>query len=220
MQEKKYLIIFDMDNTLIHSHIDFALMKSETCRLLRGAGLTQDETLPVAQILVGLKRQGLLTQELEARVWHVICEIEAVGLAGATAEPQIELVLDLLSPHAHLVALTNTNAEAARLSLEQLGLARRFAHIMGRGGAPELKPAPDGMLALLSYFPQLTPADALAVGDALIDIRAARAAGLAFCAYNRSRQECWQEAGLNPDLQLTCWDEDAAAAILKLLRCG
>lgn len=220
MQAKKHLIIFDMDNTLIHSRIDFALMKSETCRLLRQAGLMPDESLPVAQILNGFKQDSMLAEDVETHIWRAICEIEADGLAGAEVEPQIELVLNLLEPYAHLAALTNTNELAALASLRRLGLAGRFAHIMGRGSAPQLKPAPGGMLALLSYYPQLKAADALAVGDALIDIRAAHAAGMLFCAYNRSRQERWQEAGCVPDLQLTAWDEDAAAAILKLLQCG
>ncbi|MCL2496925.1 MAG: HAD hydrolase-like protein [Clostridiales bacterium] len=218
MRKKNKLIIFDMDNTLIHSHINFTLMKSETCRLLREAGLCPDESLPVSQMLNGFKEAGELTHEVEERIWRAINEIEASGLTGATAEPHIEQVLEYLTPYAHLAALTNTNEQAARYALEQLGLSRWLNYIMGRGGAPELKPAPGGMLALAARFPWLSPAGILVVGDALIDIRAARTAGLAFCAYNRSRLENWREAGYQPDLQFNAWDEKAAQAMLAFLQ--
>lgn len=210
------LIIFDMDNTLIHSHIDFKLLKDESYRLLRAAGLTPDHSLPVTQTLAAFKQQNLLPQELEQAVWDAIVRIEADGLAQATMEPQVELMLQSLVGRAHVVVLTNNDEPSALASLGHLGLAGCFERIMGRGSAPELKPAPGGMLALLADYPHLTAANALAVGDATIDIRAAYGAGLRFCAYNRSRPENWQAAGFTPDAQLYGWDKSSADTLLAL----
>ncbi|MCL1816945.1 MAG: HAD hydrolase-like protein, partial [Clostridiales bacterium] len=124
-----------------------------------------------------------------------------------------------LSGYAHLVALTNTKAAAACHVLSKLGLSIYLEYIMGRGTAPCLKPAPDGMLALLASYPTLLAADVVAVGDAIIDIQAARGAGFKFCAYNRSRLEQWQVAGYKLELQLHQWDERAARQLLLLLDC-
>ena len=217
MIKQNKLIIFDMDNTLIHSHLDFALMKAETLRLLKEGGYKPDETLPLTQIMELYSQSGQLTPGLAERIWRRLDEIEHDGLENAGIEPGIEKALEFLSKHAHLTALTNTVEKAARAVLLNLGLARWLDHIMGRGGAPQLKPACGGMLALLAQYPHLTAADTLAVGDAIIDIRAAREAGLRFCAYNRSRAEQWPNGELKPDLQLYHWDESAARQLLALL---
>lgn len=220
MPQLNKLIIFDMDNTLIHSHLDFPLMKSAALRLLEETGRAPQEELPLTQIMNLYRQNGWLDPQLEARIWQRVDEIEYAGLAGSVPEPAVEQALEFLSKHAHLAVLTNTKQEAARDILAQLGLERWLEHIMGRGGAPQLKPAPGGMLALLARYPRLRPLDALAVGDALIDIRAARAAGLRFCAYNRSRAEQWTEREHQPELRLTSWEEPAARLLLALLDCG
>ena len=214
------LIIFDMDNTLIHSHLDFPLMKTETLRLLREDGHEPDEELALTQTMKICRESGRLSPAYEALIWRRVEEIEYAGLENANVEPGIEQALEFLRPRAHLVALTNTKEEAALVCLRKLGLDRLLERIMGRGGAPQLKPAPGGMLALLALYPHLKAADTLAVGDAIIDVQAARGAGLRFCAYNRSRAEDWPQGELKPDLQLYRWDEEAARQLLALLDCG
>jgi phosphoglycolate phosphatase len=215
--ELNKLIIFDMDNTLIHSHLNFPLMKAETVGLLKEGRYAPDETMPLTQMMNIFRKNERFSAELEARIWRRVEEIEYEGLMNAGVEPGIERVLEILGKFAHLVVLTNTKEEAARAILLQLGLSSFLEQIMGRGGAPELKPAPGGMLALLALYPDLAKEDALAVGDALIDIRAARGAGLRFCAYNRSRAEQWQAGGHQPDLELKSWDEPATRQLLALL---
>ena len=211
------LIIFDMDNTLIHSHLDFTLMKAESLRLLKEGGHRPDETLPLTQIMDICKQSGHLSTALEARIWSRIDDIEYDGLKNAIIEPGIEQVLEFLGADAHIVALTNTKEEAACMTMEKLGLTRWLEHIMGRGSAPQLKPAPGGMLSLLACYPHITAGNTLAVGDAIIDLLAARAAGLLFCAYNRSRFEQWPAFEHKPDLQLSNWEKSAAQSMLALL---
>ncbi|MCL1905585.1 MAG: HAD hydrolase-like protein [Clostridiales bacterium] len=213
------LIIFDMDNTLIQSYLDFPLMKAETLRLLRKGGYEPDETLPLTHTMGLFRTSERFSPKLEAFIWDRVDEIEYAGLKNAVPEPGIERTLEFLSPYAHIVALTNTKEEAARSVLLQLGLADRLEYIMGRGGARELKPAPGGMLDLMARYPYITAKDTLVVGDALIDIQAARGAGAHFCAYNRSRAEQWLSAGYEPDMSLHSWDDNAARQMLALLGC-
>ena len=217
MTELNKLIIFDMDNTLIHSHLDFPLMKAEALRLLKEAGHEPDENLPLTQTMNNFRRSGLLSCDLEERIWRRVDEVEYAGLKNAVTEPGIEQALEFLYAYAHLTVLTNTKEEAAHDILLKLGLTHWLEHIMGRGGAPQLKPASGGLQAILALYPHITAADTVAVGDAIIDIRAARGAGLSFCAYNRSRAEQWPAGEYQPDLQLHCWNTNAARQLLLLL---
>jgi len=192
-------------------------MKSEVLRILANSGYEANELLPLTQILNHFRQSSCYSSQLEKLVWQRVDDIENTGLKNSMAEPGIEQVLEYLNNYAHLVALTNTNEESAGNILHQLGLTRWLRQIMGRAGARELKPAPGGMLELLALYSSLTAKDALAIGDAEIDMRAAKQAGLSFCAYNRSRIEQWPVGKDAPKLFLNKWDAEAARQILTLL---
>ena len=203
---KNKLIIFDMDNTLIHSHLDFPLMKAETLRLLAEGGVEADENLWVAKMMAQAHTHPLMTEQLEAAIWQRLGEIELAGLAAAGPEPGVERVLARLEQEAYLAVLTNTLDEAACLTLDKLGLCGYFSVVAGRGRAPGMKPAPDGYLYLQGLHPKAR--SCLAVGDAVIDLLAASAAGMPFVAYNRSRREDWP-ADPAPNLFLQSWEDPA-----------
>ena len=78
----------------------------------------------------------------------------------------------------------------------------------------KVNPFPD--IGVFWPIPSLT--NTLMIGDATIDAQAAAAAGIGFVAYNRSREENWQSFGIRPLLQLRQWDEQACAAIRRLMQ--
>lgn len=61
--------------------------------------------------------------------------------------------------------------------LDHLAIARYFDAVLGPEDVPEPKPAPDMLLAGLKRL-NLKPEEALYVGDMVVDIRTARAAGM------------------------------------------
>jgi phosphoglycolate phosphatase len=79
-----------------------------------------------------------------------------------------------------LAVHTNKPGALARKILDGLGLLPRFAAVTGGDEAPR-KPDPTGLLALMARA-GATPAETVFVGDSRVDVRTARAAGVAMVA--------------------------------------
>lgn len=213
---KDKLIIFDMDNTLLNSCIDFQLMKDEVAGILQKEGVFLDKDKPVAYALSCLKTDGFLNDDLEKAVWQKISEIENMGLTEAVLEPGTEKMLNNLSRYFELSVLSNNMNDAVHDCLRRLEVINYFNVICGRDVLPALKPNPAGMKYIMSQYPQIEPANVIAVGDALIDAAAAYAAGIRFVAYNCSRLEQWHKAKKEPVLYLSEWSEASCAKIIDM----
>jgi len=213
-------IFFDMDNTLIKSYIDYALMKSETVRLLREYDLPpSDEKMPVSKMMALAELDQKCTPEIAAVIWKRINEVEDAGLALAVPEYGAVELLRRLSVDTHILLLTNNVHASAAKTLERMGVLPYLSVFAGRGVVPALKPSPAGYQHLLN---QLTPKvdfkNCLATGDAIIDIQAASELGVDFIAYNGSREEDWQRHFVLPRLYLRKWDDDAYRQLCELLQ--
>lgn len=216
-KEPKKIIIFDMDNTLLRSSIDFTEMKREVCRRLEQAGIEADTALPVAQIIQSSRSHPRYHPDIEASLWQLVNEVEAKGMEKAVLEPGIIPVLARLGQKAGLMLLSNNLHANLEWVLEEWSLDQYFLAIAGRDEVEELKPLPHGYLYLMSLYPQHSPADFLAIGDAAIDLLAAQAAGIPFVAYNNSRQEDWSSLSPKPLAYLENWGDAACSTIEDLL---
>ncbi|MGI6361533.1 MAG: HAD family hydrolase [Bacillota bacterium] len=218
MQKQKG-IIFDMDNTVIHSFIEYSLMHSKTCRMLKEAGIEPDESLSVSPIMQAAKNHPLMTEELQAAIWQMVREVEYEGLKKAVLEKGILDILEGVKPHANLFLITNNVHQDAEETVKHLGVRDYFDLVLGRGVTPALKPSPKGILYTLEQFPHLKASDLLATGDAVIDIQSASAAGVEkFIAYNSSHIENWQRIEQRPIHYLTKWDQEALEIFLRQLQ--
>ncbi|NLF79653.1 MAG: HAD family hydrolase [Clostridia bacterium] len=215
---KDKLLIFDMDNTLLQSRIDFSRMHQEVGALLRERGLSRYIQSSVAQSILDFTRSPDYDPGLEEAIWARVAEIEAAGLERAALEPGALAALAELQDFAELVVLTNNADAAIGANLMRLGLAPYLSLALGRDSVPCLKPAPEGIILIRDQYPAIPLAATLMIGDAMIDAQAAAAAGIGFIAYNRSREEDWQSFGIQPLLQLRQWDEQACAAIRRLMQ--
>lgn len=213
---KDKLIIFDMDNTILQSRIDFALMREKVHALMDELGLPQYKHRSVAYSILLYSESPAYRPEVAQRVWDEIAAIEKRGLEQAVLEPGAAEALACLQPYAELTVLTNNTDDNLAENLGRLGILPYLSCVAGRDSVPKLKPAPDGMLHIMAQYPHIDAAHTIAVGDALIDADAARQAGIGFVAYNRSRAERWDELGIRPLLRLNCWDEQACRQIAGL----
>ena len=206
---KDKLIIFDMDNTILQSKIDFGWMSKEVMALLesRGFGAYRRET--VAQTITAFCQSEDCDQELVDRIWDKVCEIETVGMDKAVSEPGAAEALTYLSQYAELAVLSNNTNAAIGDNLSRLGLAPHLSYVAGRNSVPLLKPSPLGMLHVMKQYPDIDKKNVITIGDAMIDARAAEAAGIKFVAYNRSRPEAWDELGIVPLLRLKEWTRES-----------
>lgn len=180
-------IIFDLDNTLLHSHIDFPGMKNRVAQWLIEQGaldINQDIGLKTtSQLINQAKAKGLLSGEQEQEVWKLIGKFEEEGMQGAILEEGVTTSLEQLKTKASLFVLTNNAEQAARTALRETGIASYFAKIYGREQVPALKPSPAGMELIIKEYPIISSEHWLMVGDSWIDGKAAQECGVPFLLY-------------------------------------
>lgn len=215
--DKNKVIIFDMDNTIVRSKIDFGLMRSEVNRFLDEAGIEHEHNQPVSHILQSCQGHPAFSRELSAKIWARIGDIEAVGMENADLEPGADYALERLSQDITLMLLSNNRRSHMENALHKWGLAKYFAAIAGRDMVEEMKPKPHGYLYLRNLRKELALGDFLAVGDATIDIYGASEAGIPFVAYNGSRKEDWDSCLYSPIAYLEKWDEKACDILERQL---
>ena len=193
-------VVFDLDGTLVDSRADLAAAVNHA---LAAFGLAQ---LPVetlggyvgegARVLVqralGADHLDLLAPALDAFLAYYGAHL----LDATRAYPGIPEALGALGARGVVLSvLTNKPVAMSRTILAGLGLADRFVAIVGGDSLPVRKPDPAGVEHLRAQSGTARER-VLLVGDSPIDLRTARAAGVAFCGV------AW---GLAPDALRAAW---------------
>ncbi len=196
-------VLFDLDGTLIDSVQDLALAVNHA---LSGLGLPER---PIAEIsgFVGEGARRLLERSVGARaelvepaltLWwehyqeHLLDHTALYpGIAGLLEAARVPLAVH-----------TNKPGALARRILDGLGVLDHFVAVMGGDEAPR-KPDPAGTRILLGRM-GISGAEALYVGDSVIDLELARAVPLLVASVT------W---GLVPEERLV-----AAGAIMLIRR--
>lgn len=177
--------LFDLDGTLVdslgdlrtavnllRSELDLPPLDAATVRSCVGDGAT----LLVRRALP----EGLFS---EARLRRFLDLYGAHLLETTALYPGI---LDFLDLHrgGRLAVVTNKPHGLTVALLQGLGLAPRFAAVIGGDSCPEKKPHPAPVLAALRRLGS-DPSEAVLIGDHHTDLRAGRAAGVrtCFCAW-------------------------------------
>ena len=180
-------IIFDMDNTLLRSRIDYDSMKKETYQFLTarnilpaGYDLTKHTTATIINEALGT---GSMPDAMIRDMWEIAKRHEIEGMRHAGLEPGVTELLARLKGRFHLAVVTNNAVEAAERALSGNGILDVFDVVVGREMVLSMKPSPDGNLLVLQKFPQTSPEEWLSVGDSWIDGKAAADAGMTFAAY-------------------------------------
>lgn len=186
-------IVFDMDNTLLRSRIDFPRIKRDVFSLLSKPGVFPAD-FPIAEhtiatLIEAARATEGFTPDLEAEVWEIVVRGEREGMHEAELEPDVEETLRHLHGKTRLTVLTNNARAAALEALERTGIVSRFELIAGREQMTALKPSPSGVDYIRGHYPEIAPEDWLSVGDSWIDGKAAEQAGISFLAYKTSIAE-------------------------------
>ncbi|HEX4836619.1 MAG TPA: HAD-IA family hydrolase [bacterium] len=195
-------LVFDMDNTVISSRIDFAAIRRGLIALLRAAGgAGEAEEMLLRRAIADLVARGAAHDrahgtEMVPRMWKIIEAHEAEGLKDAGALDDAPAVLRRLKDRRHRIAiLTNNGREAALQALRSAGVSDYVEIIVARGDAPALKPAGDGVAEAVRRLGNVERT--YVIGDSWIDGAAAAAVGARFIAYRRTAEDL-QPHGIRP----------------------
>lgn len=220
MTHKSYGIIWDMDNTILQSHIDFSVLHTRVCGYLKENHiLTADyESITTAEALMKMKTFPHYQEEWGRVAWNIVREVEKLGMTGAKLEPGVKEVLTSLSPQVYMVVLTNNSQLPAEIGLAENGVTYLFDAIYGRESVPDLKPSSLGVKQILGDFPHVPADNWLLIGDAGIDARAAIGAGVAFGSFTGSRQEDLQ--AYQPVVKFDRWNPNCVQEILGFFASG
>jgi len=177
-------LVFDLDGTLVDSRADLVAAVNH---VLGALGLPEllSRTLygyvgDGARVLIE-RALGPAHADLVPAGLATFMEYYGAHLLDATrAYPGIVEALDALRRRGvALSVLTNKPVAMSRAILEGLGLADRFVDVVGGDSLPVRKPDPAGVEHLRRRTG--TPLSRmLLVGDSVVDVRTARAAGIAF----------------------------------------
>jgi phosphoglycolate phosphatase len=178
-------VVFDLDGTLIDSRADLAQAVNYVLRafeltelsLERVTGYIGEGARRLVQRALGTEHENRLDEGLQLFMTYYGAHL----LDHTQLYPGIAAVLHELARRGVLLSVLSNKPEAmSRAILDGLGVLAVFRAVLGGDSFPARKPEPAG----LEHVRNLTgtPLEKmLVVGDSLIDLRTAEAAGIDFC---------------------------------------
>ena len=157
-------VIFDLDNTLVSSALDFDWLRQQ---------LSCAANIDLLQYIADIP-DVTHRKQLEEKV----IEHELADARQSTIMPECENLLSYLRQQKIPTAVVTRNcAQAAKLKIDHHQL--QFDRIVSREEFPP-KPAPDALLDIAQQW-QLAPQNILYVGDYIYDLQAAFRANMPSC---------------------------------------
>jgi phosphoglycolate phosphatase len=194
------LVVFDLDNTLVHSKIDFSAIRRSLIALLRRHRVTEESDpaltrLSIGQIIeLGDAHDARTGTALGPAAWQIVLEYEAAGMRDATIEARAaETLVDLRRRGLALAILTNNARPATFEALDTFRLGPTFDLVLTRDEVA-MKPDPAGVLRARDSLGG-GGGRTVVVGDSWLDGTAAQRAGVPFIAF-RPRPGALEERGV------------------------
>lgn len=172
------LAVFDLDNTLVHSRIDFLGIRRLVIGRLVEAGVL--EAPPADPRTRSIPEWLALAEGYDARLgaelWVEVDRFEQEGMLVGTVETDARPALQALRASGwRLAVLTNNSAASAEAALARFDLRGSLDLVLARGTARALKP--DGA-GVRQAHDTLGGGPTVMVGDAYLDGLAAERAGV------------------------------------------
>ncbi len=179
------LVAFDLDGTLVDSLRDLADSANQLVVECGGAPLSIEAIGRMvgegAATLVTRFFAGAGIEQPADALARFLAIYDTKLLDHTRAYAGMPETIAALLPRASLAVLTNKPLDATRRILDGLQLSAFFeADAVIGGDGPKRKPDPTGLLQLCARV-NVPPADAMLVGDSLIDWETARNAGTQIC---------------------------------------
>ena len=202
------IVLFDLDNTLVQSRIDFLGIRLAVIeRLCRAGALLEPPFDPRTRaipewVALAEAHDPALAREL----WETVDRFEREGMLHGTVETDARPTLDTLRAAGfRLAVLTNNSLASSEAALQRFHLRAPLDCVLARGVVPELKPSGAGV-ALAHQA--LGGGPTFVVGDSYIDGLAAQRAsvGARFVAFRADLAELTRR-GVQPWAAITALSE-------------
>jgi phosphoglycolate phosphatase len=203
------IVVFDLDNTLVHSRIDFlGIRQAVIMRLLEVGAIDAPPANPRARAIPEwLDLAAAHDRAVAAELWRTVDQFERDGMVHGTVESDARETLDRLrSAGLRLAVLTNNSVGSAEAALARFDLRAPFDLVLAREVVAALKPAGDGVA---QAHKTLGGGPTFVVGDSYIDGLAAQraAVGARFVAFRANADdlvsrgvETWATAAMLAEL--------------------
>ncbi len=209
------LVIFDLDGTLVDSRADITTAVNRTLAELGERGHPPEAIREwIGDGVTRLLERALGHPERVAQARGLFDRLYSGGLLDETRPyPGVNRLLQSLTGRFLLAVATNKPGEMARAIVRGLGWGEAIGAVIGAREGADLKPAPDMLERLLEQTGR-SSRDAVMVGDMVVDLTAARAAGIEFVGvawgYGQGRE--LEAAGA----RIVVEDTDELRAVLAL----
>ena len=176
-------ILTDMDGTITKFNLDYMWMRRAALQMLEEACLWRPNFSDQMSIYAMLSElRGSIADErldeIKGRIYKKVQTIESNAAEKAELMPGAKEALnELRQMKKKIVIVTNNGRLGTDRTLERLNLLGIFDAVVTRDDVDELKPDP-GMLFKALDLAGAKPNEAILVGDAIIDIKAAKAASV------------------------------------------
>lgn len=197
--QRPLVVVFDLDNTLVHSRIDFMGIRHAVIRRLLEVGALEAPPADprVRAIPEWLDFAAAYDPDLAAELWTLVDQFEREGMVHGTVEADARQTLDRLAAAGlRLAVLTNNSLESAEAALARFDLRTPLDLVLARDVVPALKP--DGR-GVAQAHAALGGGPTFVVGDSYIDgLATERAAvGARFISF-RANLEDLRARGIEP----------------------
>jgi pyrophosphatase PpaX len=172
------VVLFDFDGTLADT---IPLIVASYHHALSASSLPPVDDVEVRS-WIGRPLQPVLEERYPGRGAELTDVYRAWNLANHDELIQVvagmtELLDDLQAAGARTGVVSSKRAETVRMGLRAVGLAGRIDVVAGQDEVTHHKPHPEPLLYAARQL-GVSPADCVYVGDATVDVEAARAAGM------------------------------------------
>ncbi len=187
MKKSKLAIIFDFDNTLVKSSINFPAMKISMARHAKKYGIDfgKDEEVPrkytAGNIIDEVKKYDKKNNtNLAEELWKMVEKFERLGMESITIDQDIYPMLEFLKEKGISTSILTNNSKKPTIEvLERYNITNYFDIVLAREDIEKMKPDKEGLITIINKL-SLNPDDVLFIGDSWVDGVTATNANLRF----------------------------------------
>ena len=201
-------IVMDMDGTITRFNLNFMDARRRALQELDRLNLrTPDMTEQLSfYVVLGKLKERLDASTYEmirGKIYEILEHMEDKAAAEGVLLPGVLETLQRLRSRALKIGLvTNNGRRGTDLTLKRCNLEHFFDVVVTRDDCAEMKPAPDSVLKVLREL-DASPSEAILIGDGVMDIMAAKAAGISSAAVATGPFSSARLLEAEPDFLLT-----------------